>query len=83
MNTKAIRTEFDRLGFDAKDVTVKTCASAPDKLVVICDTQSCGLYNARDALKSLKSIINDDDVDVWGALDVALVEDDVADRYDV
>lgn len=81
-----IETLFNRLGFEEADFSVKNCATAPDKLIVICDTQSCGLYRIDDAMTALQSLDDDgDDVldaDVWGALDVALVEDDVGDRYD-
>ena len=80
--TTTIREQFYRLGWADTDFEVHQ--SKTPGTVVICDTQSCGLYDAEKALAILTDIDeNDDDAPwLWDHLSSALIEDDVHDKYD-
>lgn len=78
-----IRAEFERLEMvEHQDFKVSPSIFGKDK-VVICDNQSCGLYDAQKALRLLRFLVGRNTTDVWAHLESALIEDDVSDTYDV
>jgi hypothetical protein len=70
--------QFERLGFTDQDVTIKE--SRDPQGIVLCDTQSCGLYDTLLAYSIITRLEEGDPV--WEALDPACLEIDVADTWD-